>query len=82
MLLHGLCKWRFFHETFYHRPRCDVLVFLLLSCLACAEGDYHLIMKYTLSGGGGWDHITVDASARRINIAPRDHVKYRRTDVR
>ena len=53
------------------------LVFLLLGGLALAQqdgGGYHLIKKYTLGGEGGWDYLTLDATARRLYISHRDHV--------
>ena len=57
----------------------------LLSVLARAlppEDDYHLIMKYTLGGEGGWDYMTLDPSTRRLYISHRDHVHVLDADSR
>lgn len=57
----------------------------LLNLLAGAlppEDDYHLIMRYTLGGEGGWDYITLDPSTRRLYLSHRDHVNVLDADSR
>jgi hypothetical protein len=47
-----------------------------------SDSDYHLTMKYVRGGEGGWDYITLDASARRLYLTHRDHVNVLDVDSR
>ena len=42
--------------------------------VAAAGPGYHVIKTYKVGGEGGWDYLTVDASARRFYISQRTHV--------
>ncbi|MFL6308020.1 MAG: YncE family protein [Candidatus Sulfotelmatobacter sp.] len=42
--------------------------------VAAAGPGYHVIKTYKLGGEGGWDYLTVDASARRFYISRGTHV--------
>src|SRR6202041_3076801 len=42
--------------------------------LAAAAPGYHVVKTYKLGGDGGWDYLTVDASARRLYISRATHV--------
>jgi DNA-binding beta-propeller fold protein YncE len=42
--------------------------------VAAAGPGYHVIKTYKVGGEGGWDYLTVDASARRFYISRGTHV--------
>lgn len=42
---------------------------LAATCLGADGPQYHVIQRYTLGGDGGWDYVSIDASARRLYIA-------------
>lgn len=42
--------------------------------VAAAGPGYHVIKSYKVGGEGGWDYLTVDASARRFYISRGTHV--------
>src|SRR3954451_4404270 len=42
--------------------------------LAAAAPGYHVATTYKVGGEGGWDYLTVDASARRLYISRGTHV--------
>lgn len=42
--------------------------------VAAAGPGYHVVKTYKLGGEGGWDYLTVDASARRFYISRGTHV--------
>ena len=42
---------------------------------AAPEAGYHIIKKVSLPGGGGWDYVFVDASARRVYISHATQVE-------
>jgi DNA-binding beta-propeller fold protein YncE len=42
--------------------------------VAAASPGYHVIKTYKVGGEGGWDYLTVDASARRFYISRGTHV--------
>jgi DNA-binding beta-propeller fold protein YncE len=50
-----------------------VALFAAAAALAAAPG-YHIVNTYKLGGEGGWDYLTVDASARRLYISRATHV--------
>ena len=49
-------------------------VSLAAVAVAAAGPGYHVIKTYKLGGEGGWDYLTVDASARRFYISRGTHV--------
>jgi len=49
-------------------------VSLAAAAVAAAGPGYHVIKTYKLGGDGGWDYLTVDASARRFYISRGTHV--------
>lgn len=49
-------------------------VSLAAVAVAAAAPGYHVIKTYKLGGEGGWDYLTVDASARRFYISRGTHV--------
>ncbi len=49
-------------------------VSLAVTAVAAAGPGYHVIKTYKLGGEGGWDYLTVDASARRFYISRGTHV--------
>jgi DNA-binding beta-propeller fold protein YncE len=51
-----------------------ILVFSSVAVLAAAGPGYHVIKTYKLGGEGGWDYLTLDASARRLYISRATHV--------
>ena len=51
-----------------------VSVSLAAVAIAAAAPGYHIIKTYKLGGEGGWDYLTVDASARRFYISRGTHV--------
>jgi hypothetical protein len=51
-----------------------VLVALALNLATAADSGYHVIKTYKLGGEGGWDYLTMDASARRLYISRATHV--------
>ena len=42
--------------------------------LAAAAPGYHVVATYKVSGEGGWDYLTADASARRVYVSRGTHV--------
>src|SRR5580700_10028751 len=48
--------------------------------LAAAAPGYHVVKTYKVGGDGGWDYLTVDASARRLYISRGTHVMVLDTD--
>ncbi|HEX6824650.1 MAG TPA: YncE family protein [Candidatus Sulfotelmatobacter sp.] len=42
--------------------------------VAAAGPGYHVVKTYKVGGDGGWDYLTVDASARRFYISRGTHV--------
>ncbi len=48
--------------------------------LAAAAPGYHVTTTYKVGGDGGWDYLTVDASARRLYISRGTHVIVLDTD--
>src|SRR2546425_9703383 len=56
-----------------------VVLFTVVMALAAAPG-YHTVKTYKLGGDGGWDYLTVDASARRLYISRSTHVMVVDTD--
>ena len=42
--------------------------------VAAAAPGYHVVKTYKVGGDGGWDYLTVDASARRFYISRGTHV--------
>jgi len=54
---------------------CFLLWFICSAVLWSADAPgYHVIATYKLGGEGGWDYLTVDASARRVYISRGTHV--------
>ncbi|HTW31342.1 MAG TPA: hypothetical protein VMD76_06665 [Candidatus Sulfotelmatobacter sp.] len=51
-----------------------ILFFLTAAAFAAAGPGYHVLTTYKVGGDGGWDYLTVDASARRIFISRGTHV--------
>lgn len=49
-------------------------VSLAVVAVAAAAPGYHVMKTYKLGGEGGWDYLTVDASARRFYISRGTHV--------
>jgi DNA-binding beta-propeller fold protein YncE len=47
---------------------------LVAAAVAATAPGYHVVNTYKLGGDGGWDYLTVDASARRIYISRATHV--------
>ena len=47
---------------------------LAAMAFAAAGPGYHVTKTYKLGGEGGWDYLTVDASARRLYISRGTHV--------
>ncbi len=47
---------------------------LAAASLAAAAPGYHVTTTYKVGGDGGWDYLTVDASARRLYISRGTHV--------
>jgi DNA-binding beta-propeller fold protein YncE len=53
----------------------SILSLSLAAVAAAAAGPgYHVIKTYKVGGEGGWDYLTVDASARRFYISRGTHV--------
>jgi DNA-binding beta-propeller fold protein YncE len=50
------------------------MLLLALAGVAAAATGYHVVNTYKLGGDGGWDYLTVDASARRLYISRGTHV--------
>jgi len=50
------------------------IVLLAAAGLGAAAPGYHVATTYKLGGDGGWDYLTVDASARRLYISRGTHV--------
>src|SRR5262245_17359012 len=48
---------------------------------ADSETGYHIIRKVSLPGGGGWDYVFVDASARRVYVSPATQVEVLNADT-
>ena len=46
-----------------------LLSFLLLASAAMAAEGYHVIQKIHIGGGGSWDYLTLDNSARRLYVS-------------
>lgn len=53
---------------------CILSLSLAAVAVAAAGPGYHVIKTYKLGGDGGWDYLTVDASARRFYISRGTHV--------
>jgi DNA-binding beta-propeller fold protein YncE len=51
-----------------------VIVLLAAAAVGAAAPGYHVVNTYKLGGDGGWDYLTVDASARRFYISRGTHV--------
>ena len=51
-----------------------ISVSLAAGTLAAAGPGYHVVTTYKVSGEGGWDYLTADASARRLYISRGTHV--------
>jgi len=65
-------------------------VFALLMSLAAlfgptvsteSETGYHIIKKVSLPGGGGWDYVFVDTSARRVYVSHATQVEVLNADT-
>ena len=52
----------------------SISVSLAAVAIAAAAPGYHVIKTHKLGGEGGWDYLTVDASARRFYISRGTHV--------
>jgi DNA-binding beta-propeller fold protein YncE len=50
------------------------IMLLVAAAVAATAPGYHVVNTYKLGGDGGWDYLTVDASARRIYISRATHV--------
>jgi YVTN family beta-propeller protein len=50
-----------------------ILVSVAATAFAASPG-YHVVNTYKLGGDGGWDYLTIDASARRLYISRATHV--------
>jgi DNA-binding beta-propeller fold protein YncE len=48
--------------------------FVVIAAVAASTPGYHLTNTYKIGGEGGWDYLTVDASARRVYISRGTHV--------
>jgi YVTN family beta-propeller protein len=48
---------------------------------AASETGYHIIKKVSLPGGGGWDYVFVDASARRVYVSHATQVEVLNADT-
>ena len=55
---------------------CISILSLSLAAVAVAAAGpgYHVVKTYKVGGDGGWDYLTVDASARRFYISRGTHV--------
>jgi DNA-binding beta-propeller fold protein YncE len=53
---------------------CILSLSLAAVAVAAAGPGYHVIKTYKVGGEGGWDYLTVDASARRFYISRGTHV--------
>src|SRR6266496_3795929 len=53
---------------------------LTAAAVAATAPGYHVVKTYALGGDGGWDYLTVDASARRLYISRGTHVMVVDTD--
>src|ERR1700682_6287942 len=51
-----------------------ILMSLAVTALAAPGPGYHVVNTYKLGGEGGWDYLTLDASARRLYISRATHV--------
>ncbi len=51
-----------------------IFVSLVSTALAAPGPGYHVVNTYKLGGEGGWDYLTLDASARRLYISRGTHV--------
>jgi YVTN family beta-propeller protein len=47
---------------------------LAAAAVAAAGPGYHIMATYKLGGDGGWDYLTMDATARRLYISRATHV--------
>jgi DNA-binding beta-propeller fold protein YncE len=55
--------------------RISILSLSLAAVAVAAAGPgYHVVKTYKVGGDGGWDYLTVDASARRFYISRGTHV--------
>src|SRR6476646_4794488 len=55
--------------------RISILSLSLAAVAVAAAGPgYHVVKTYKLGGEGGWDYLTIDASARRFYISRGTHV--------
>src|SRR5215472_11752992 len=57
-----------------------ISVSLAAGTLVAAGSGYHVTQTYKVGGEGGWDYLTVDASARRLYISRGTHVMVLDTD--
>src|SRR5512136_1748353 len=46
-----------------------ILVVCFVALAAFAAGGYHVIQKIPIGGGGGWDYLTLDNTARRLYVS-------------
>jgi YVTN family beta-propeller protein len=46
-----------------------LLCFVLVASVALAAEGYHVIQKIHIGGGGSWDYLTLDNSARRLYVS-------------
>jgi DNA-binding beta-propeller fold protein YncE len=51
-----------------------IFVSMVATALAAPGPGYHVVNTYKLGGEGGWDYLTLDASARRLYISRATHV--------
>ncbi|MBF0551816.1 MAG: YncE family protein [Deltaproteobacteria bacterium] len=55
----------------------SLIIFCIMAIAApCLAGDsgYHIIKRLKVGGEGGWDYLTVDATARRLYLSRSTHV--------
>jgi hypothetical protein len=60
----------------FQRISCFALMILAAGLLMAEKGDgpYSVKSKKTVGGEGGWDYLTVDSDAHRLNITRGTHV--------
>ena len=57
-----------------------VILFAAAVAIAAAAPAYHVVNTYKLGGEGGWDYLTVDASAHRLYVSRATRVMVIDTD--
>src|ERR1700727_583901 len=56
------------------RSPASLVLILVAAALAAAAPGYKVVNTHKIGGDGGWDYLTVDASARRLYISRATHV--------